>query len=173
MTPQPVIPKYLFKAQVGESVNDWLEIPHNVLCSILSFLRTEASINVAARLQAAMQRFHRADRINQMLEHVHRSHQVECRFGQARLPKIEEACLASALAEAILAKRQHPAADIAPASRGSRSFGREELQILQQNRSLDNFCSRPTTRIPRQRLKLMANCLRRGYATTSAHRRSN
>ena len=37
-----------------------------------------------------MQRLHSADRINQMLEHVHRSDQVECRFGQARLPKIEE-----------------------------------------------------------------------------------
>ena len=91
MTPEPVFAEDLFEAQSGEAIEDRLEILDDVLGPIPIDFGGEAPVNVPARLQVTMEQVDRPDRINQMLEYVHRCDEIERSRGQHGMLEVDEA----------------------------------------------------------------------------------
>ena len=137
MAPKPVIAKDLFQTQLREALENRPEISHNMLRPILRLVTAETPIDGSAGSQAVMQRFDCAERIDEMLEDIHRGDEVEYSLREGRVFEVEETCLKPTLTEAILAECQHLATDIgqryveAIASRQqcSRSYAGAEIEI--------------------------------------------
>src|SRR5207245_4261567 len=84
VTPEPFVAENLFATQFGEALEDRLEIVHDVLGPIAVCLGGETAVNVAAGLEPSMERVDRRDRIDEMLEHVHRADEIK--GGSIRVP---------------------------------------------------------------------------------------
>ena len=95
-----------------EALEHGAEVLHDVLRPIVVLVGGKAPVDVAAGLEAAVERVDGARRIDEVLEDVHGGDEVEARRRQRHLLEIEEGRRPAARREALLAEGEQDAADV-------------------------------------------------------------
>src|SRR5262245_13709764 len=91
MSPQPVVAPDLDEAMLPDAGERRVEIRDDVLWTVGVDIGVKPPVQVPARLQGASDVVDRPDGVGEVLEHVHRGHDVEAVRGQGARLQIDEA----------------------------------------------------------------------------------